>query len=108
MYEPQYEEESGGGGFLIGLLCGTFAFSSARTAGVAATAPQRSGGSAELRRPGNDRPARHGWTAREQHRLQRPPEGRAPADPGPPRRRAARIDRCGAPRLGAPERTVGD
>jgi gas vesicle protein len=23
MYEPQYEEESGGGGFLIGLLCGT-------------------------------------------------------------------------------------
>ncbi len=23
MYEPHYEEESGGGGFLIGLLCGT-------------------------------------------------------------------------------------
>jgi gas vesicle protein len=23
MYEPQYEEEAGGGGFLIGLLCGT-------------------------------------------------------------------------------------
>jgi gas vesicle protein len=23
MYEPHYEEEAGGGGFLIGLLCGT-------------------------------------------------------------------------------------
>lgn len=23
MYEPHYEEETGGGGFLIGLLCGT-------------------------------------------------------------------------------------
>lgn len=23
MYEPHYEEESGGGGFVIGLLCGT-------------------------------------------------------------------------------------
>lgn len=23
MYEPHYEEDSGGGGFLIGLLCGT-------------------------------------------------------------------------------------
>src|SRR5688572_3459049 len=23
MYEPHYEEESGGGGFIIGLLCGT-------------------------------------------------------------------------------------
>ena len=23
MYEPHYEDESGGGGFLIGLLCGT-------------------------------------------------------------------------------------
>jgi len=23
MYEPHYEEESGGGGFLLGLLCGT-------------------------------------------------------------------------------------
>ena len=23
MYEPLYEEESGGGGFLVGLLCGT-------------------------------------------------------------------------------------
>lgn len=23
MYEPRFEEESGGGGFLIGLLCGT-------------------------------------------------------------------------------------